>query len=78
MMGDKKRALTAILGPQGENVGNKEVGADETHHAISEELIEALHNRDTHGVSSALKASHEHLSSREVVDGPYEDNEGDY
>lgn len=73
MFGDKKKVVSAILGKGGESVAHmrEDAGAD-THHVISEELIDALHNKDAKGVSEALKASHAHLSAQ----GSEEPSEG--
>lgn len=65
MMDSKKRAVTAILGPDSDNVGERsedgspeEGGLTEEHHAISREMLDAIKNDDHEGAAKAMKAFH--------------------
>jgi hypothetical protein len=60
-MFDKKPSITAILGPHADNVGVREEGGPNQalspeHHAIVDDLISALAEKDHAKVHSALKA----------------------
>lgn len=72
MMGnDRKKALTAILGPESDAVGIRgdEMSGGETGHAIAAELIDAFHAKDHEGVWEALKAAFQHLDSDDAGPG---------
>lgn len=58
MMGDKKKALTAILGPESDNIGvrGEDGGPSSDLHEIAHELIGAVHDKDAAGVVAAFKA----------------------
>lgn len=60
MMGDRKKTVSAILGPPDEKP--KESG-DGALRAIAEELIDSVHSRDSDGVIAALRAAFEALNS---------------
>ena len=57
---DRKKAIHAILGPHGSNAGVKDgegpEGPDQMLHALAEELIAAVHEKDAAGVKSALQS----------------------
>lgn len=60
MMGimDKKRAVTAILGPESDNVGIRDgEGGDALSdcRACAEELLDAIKSEDASGIVSAFK-----------------------
>ena len=62
MMNKKRSALiSGILGPREEIEPEGAEGGDEAIHAIAEELIEAVHNKDKSSVASCLKAAFEEL-----------------
>lgn len=74
MMGDRKKQAIAILGPHSAGVGKKgeeDQGMDPLH-AISEELVDAVHSKDHAGVASALRAAFDHLDAEPHVEGPHE------
>lgn len=79
MMGDRKKAVMSILGPDSKNVGNREdledEGPDEMG-LISQELIEAVHARNAEDVKNALRAAFACMDSEPHVEGPHEDPEG--
>lgn len=54
MMGDKKKGVTAILGPLAEEHEGEEPNEL---HAIAQELIEAVHGHDVEAVAHALTAA---------------------
>ena len=59
MGGDKRRAVTAILGPESDNVGVRDgEGGDalSESHAIASELIEAIKAGDAAALVEAFKA----------------------
>jgi hypothetical protein len=56
MMGDKKKALTAILGEESENVGVRESGSPSDLEQCASELIQAVESKDASSVASALRA----------------------
>lgn len=60
MMGDRKKAVTAILGPDSDNVGSREdeSGSEDAMHSVANELIEAVHAKNVPDVVAALKAAH--------------------
>lgn len=56
MLNDKKRAVTAILGPDSENVGVRpEGGPSDLEHACTE-LVAAIENKDPAAMASAFRA----------------------
>lgn len=56
MMNDKKKALTAILGPESDNVGvASDGGPSDLEHACGE-LLMALDSKDAPAVASAFRA----------------------
>lgn len=55
MMGDKKKAVDAILGPLD---GKKPEAKPNALHAIAEEMIEAIQAKDAAGLESALRAAY--------------------
>jgi hypothetical protein len=67
LMDSKKKALTAILGPDSDNVGVRgedgapEEGASDLH-AIAGDLIDCMHAKDVDGVVAALQAAHNFCS----------------
>jgi predicted outer membrane lipoprotein len=65
IMGDKKKTLTAILGPRSENIGERSEiengGVEDSLLACAEELISAVHAKDAQGVVEALQAAFEHM-----------------
>ncbi len=69
MMGDKKRAIAAILGPHPSE--QKEDDGPDASHAVAEELIEALHAKDAAGVVSALRALFDEFDSQPHAEGPH-------
>lgn len=69
MMGDKKKMIGAILGPEKQDEPESE-GMDALH-ALSEELIDAIHAKDAPGVASALQAAFEEMDSEPHVEGPH-------
>ena len=69
MIGDKRKLLTAVLGPH-EPDGEVKEDANEVH-AIAQELIEAVHNHDVAGVADALKAAFELLDMEPHAEGPH-------
>lgn len=79
IMGDKKNVLTAILGPDGNNVGvRRGSGEDEEPDElamIAQELIEAVHARNPKEVVEALRAAFMCLDSEPHVEGPHESEE---
>ena len=66
MMGDRKRTVAAILGPQEEKA--KEEGGGELR-AIAEELIDAVHAKDSDGVIAALRATFSAMDAEPHVEG---------
>lgn len=65
MMGDKKKALTAILGPESPGIG--EVGpppddVKDSKHAMAKELMDCISSGDHAGVADALSAFHSYCS----------------
>lgn len=67
MMGDRKKTIESILGPKsGEgNVGGEKEGdgGDDALHAISQELIDAVHSKDPAAVAQAWRAGHDECAS---------------
>ena len=56
MMGSKKDALTAILGPESDNVGvRQDGGPSDLEHACTE-LVAAIENKDPVAMASAFRA----------------------
>jgi hypothetical protein len=73
-MADKKKAVTAILGPESQNVEKREDGMredDEMLHAMGEELIEALHSKDVAGVIAGMRALFDAFDSQPHEEGPH-------
>ncbi len=64
MMGDKKKAVMAILGPpkKAEEEKGEEVSPL---HVIAEELIDAVHANDAAGVAACFEAAFAHCESSE-------------
>lgn len=79
MQGNRKNAVTAILGPESPNVGVRSELSDsespEELKMISQELIEAIHARNPEDVCQALKAAFELLDSEPHEEGPEEEKE---
>jgi hypothetical protein len=48
---------------------------DEGLHACSEDLIKAIHSKDAHGVTAAIKAAFEILDSMPHEEGPHTNEE---
>lgn len=72
MMGDRKKAVTAILGPEeGEDQGHEE---NSLHH-IAEEIISCIHAKDAPGLADALKAAVAECESEPHHEGPHTDEE---
>lgn len=70
MMGDKKGAVNAILGPDPKDM--KEEGPDdgtESLHACVSEFIDAVHAKDVDAAASALKACYAELEASEPEEG---------
>lgn len=65
MMGEKKKALTAILGPASPGVGEKGEDGPDDLHVIAEELIDAFHAKDAALVAAGLRAAYEQLDGAE-------------
>lgn len=64
MIGSKRKDLVGqILGPKQEDAGSVDQEGPGALHAISEELIDAVHSKDAPAVASALKAAFEELDS---------------
>lgn len=57
MMGDKKKAMTAMLGPDPAEHEAKPADADHELRTIAEEMIHCLHSSDAEGVAHCLKAA---------------------
>lgn len=56
LMGDRKKALTAILGPESDNVGvASDGGPSDLEHACGE-LLAALDGKDAPALASAFRA----------------------
>lgn len=72
MMGDKKKAVAAILGPHADNVGakGKEDGPSSLHIA-AEEALDAVHAKDPAAFLDALRAIFEELDSEPHVEGDH-------
>lgn len=72
MMGDKKKALTAMLGPESPGIGIKDEDGDmgDDGHAIANEMMDAFHAKDSAAFWDAFKAGVDHLDSQ------YDDQEG--
>lgn len=70
MIGEKKRALTAIMGP----AKHEEVEGDEPDalHAIASEFIQAVKADDAQGVADCWRAAFEELD-REPQEGTHEE-----
>lgn len=66
MMGDRKRALTAILGPESENVGETDGSAPDdvkdTKHAIARDALDCMKSDDHEGFADALSAFHSYCN----------------
>lgn len=76
MLGDKKKALTAILGPRHEEVEKKEGGASDSSaelHAIAHDLVESVHARNVPDVVEALKAFFYACDAMPHVEGEHEE-----
>lgn len=74
IMGDKKKAITAILGERHPNVGERWEDGPKTHDALSalgSELCEAVKSDDGPGVVSALRAIFAELDSEPHAEGPH-------
>lgn len=71
LMDSKKKAVTAILGPDSDNVGVRgedgapEEGASDLH-AIASDLIDCVHDKDVDGVVSALQAANAYCNGGSV------------
>lgn len=72
MMGDKRKAVTAILGPASPGVGAKgdDSGPDDLE-VLAEELIDAFHSKDAALVAAGLRAVFDKLDSEPHVEGPH-------
>jgi hypothetical protein len=81
MMGDKKKAITAILGPHSDNVGKRgEDGAIEeegpdTLMVCMEELIDAIHAKDASAAVDAFRTAFEELEMTPHEEAPHEQYE---
>jgi hypothetical protein len=73
MMGDKKRTIHAILGPEEGDLSEKEEGGDnkEEKMAAMKELIDCVHAKDEEGAMSAFEALFECCDSLPHVEGPH-------
>lgn len=77
---NKKQMVTAILGPDGENVGDRRdllpesYDSDSELSVIAQELIEAVHARNVDDTKAALRAAFECLDSEPHEEGPDEDD----
>lgn len=70
MMGDKKKAMTAILGPAHEEDEGKEPDAL---HAISQEAINCIHAHDVMGLADCFRAAFALLDSEPHEEGEHEE-----
>jgi hypothetical protein len=68
MMGDKKKMLTAILGPHKEVEEMPSVDEMET---IMQEFIECVHGKDAQGAAAAFKAACALCDSEPHVEGEH-------
>ncbi len=76
MGNDRKKALTAILGPDSPNVGIKgeedaEEGSDGALMAIAEELLECIHSKDATGLVEGLRAIFQEFDASPHVEGEH-------
>ncbi len=62
MMGDKKKTVNQILGPDPSDAPPEDTGGD-TLSAIAEDLISAVKDGDASAVASALSAAFQECSS---------------
>lgn len=70
IMGDRKKLLSAVLGPR--KVEHE--AAEEAPHAletIMQELIECIHSHDVKGASDAFKAAFELCEEMPHEEGPH-------
>lgn len=70
MMGDRKKAMMAILGPAHEETPEKEL---DPLHAISQEAIECVLNHDFAGFADCLRAAFSLCDSEPQAEGPSEE-----
>jgi hypothetical protein len=77
IMGDKKKHITAIMGPDSEASAEKKDSepGDEEMHAVSSELIDAVHAKDEKAVAVALRAAYELCDSYADAQGESEEIE---
>lgn len=73
MMGDRKKMVSAILGPHPGEA--KEDEGPDALHGVAQELIEALHARNPGEVLDALRAIFEALDAEPHEEGPHEGEE---
>ena len=74
IMADRKKAVSAILGPHDEPDDKAAMSDHEQElHAISEELMHAVHGKDVPGIAEALRAAHAHLDMEPHEEGPHEE-----
>ena len=69
IMADKKRLLTAVLGPH--NPEGEPIEAPEEIDAIAQELIEGVANHDVKAVAEALKAAFAIFDSEPHIEGEH-------
>jgi hypothetical protein len=80
MQGDRKRMVTAILGPSSKNVGKRSPeGAPDEHtatgHQLMQEFSEAVHTKDHAGAWEALKTAFHHMESEPHAEGEHTSEE---
>lgn len=78
IMGDRKKMLASILGPDrkaGTHEGSEGEEAPDELEVLSQELIEAVHARNPGAVAQALRAAFECMDSEPHVEGPNESEE---
>lgn len=78
MIGNKKHAITSILGPDSPNVGDRrELSSShpEELRVIAQDLIEAVHSKDAEKVCDALCAAFGCLDSQPHEEGPHTNEE---
>ncbi len=63
MFGDRKKAVTAILGSPSDEKDVEKNEMQSALHSVAEELIDAVHSKDPHAVVAALRAAHAECSN---------------